>query len=305
MSQRNDFLHLKSSSFLEPEKPPFLAPEEPAPSAGSGEAPGTQTGTSWFETRPLPEKGSSFGLVPDSDILDEQTRLNEAKVTCPNPACGEKYPPGALLCPTCGLSKENVESPEVQKSRAEMEREIFGTELVWTVKVGPSGSRGSARASHYRIEGKIMQALAAQARDARKRALKTGFLSCADRYERDPTLRESNAKTRPKMSEEHPLLGWDNTTPVDPSLPKHFHETRGFHFEAVTEAGFLDELAVQAEQQNKRLDPKTGLMVSSKPRDEEIVQNICPRQGLFNSWYLERQRLAHQGLRHLIQTLPK
>ena len=79
-----------------------------------------------------------------------------------------------------------------------------------------------------------MQALAAQARDARKRAQKKGYLGCVDRYENDPTLRESNAATRPKRSEEHPLLGWDNHTPVDPNLPMHFHETRGFHFEAVT-----------------------------------------------------------------------
>ena len=53
------FLAPEKPPFLEPEKPPFLAPEEPAPAAGSGEAPGTQPGTSWFETRPLPEKGST------------------------------------------------------------------------------------------------------------------------------------------------------------------------------------------------------------------------------------------------------
>ena len=126
---RETMQDVKEEPFLAPEKPPFLEPESPAPkgpspAAGSGEAPGTQQGTAGSETRPLPEKGSMFGLVPDSDILDEQTRLNEARVTCPNPACGEKYPPGSLLCPACGLSKENIESPEVQKSRAEMECEI-------------------------------------------------------------------------------------------------------------------------------------------------------------------------------------
>ena len=96
---------------------------------------------------------------------------------------------------------------------------MLGTELVWKVKIAPSGARGSARAYHYRLEGKTMEGIDAQARDARDRATDKG---CVDRYRNDSALRNSLDEVRANRSAEQPLLGWDDNYVIDPNIQLHF-----------------------------------------------------------------------------------
>ena len=60
-------------------------------------------------------------------------------------------------------------------------------------------------------------------------------------------------------------------------------------FEGSTESGFMDELALQLQQQHIRVDPKTGKQVSAWLRGERAsVLDIFPLPGLFNGTLLGR-----------------
>ena len=59
--------------------------------------------------------GDELGLVPETDIVEPETMINEEHVTCPNPACGVKYPAGGYVCPSCNLSSEDDAKPTVLK----------------------------------------------------------------------------------------------------------------------------------------------------------------------------------------------
>ena len=95
------------------------------------------------------------------------------------------------------------------------------------------------------MEGRIWDAIEAQAREAFRKAKKEGYEGCADRYARDRRLSLSQAATKGDRTTDHPLLGWDDS-PIDQRIIRWYQVKKGFVFTCRTEAGFMDELGMQS-----------------------------------------------------------
>ena len=177
------------------------------------------------------------------------------------------------------VSSEDFQEPTVQQSRPSAEQALFGSELLWKIIKAPSGLRGSSRPSHYRVEGRVWDAIEAQAREAVRKAKKEGYEGCADRYANDRRLSLSQAATKGNITTDHPLLGWDDS-PVDQRLVRWFQVKRGFVFTCITEAGFMDELGLQSIAEKAQLDPKSGKFISTNLRSAADREKALPQARL-------------------------
>ena len=145
---------------------------------------------------------------------------------------------------------------------------------------------------------------------------------CADRWDTDQQLKDSNAQVRPKRCpKNNPLLGWDNITPIDPKILA-FYQEKGLEFEeGGTEAEFLDALAIHMLRNvviNEAGEKKSAFLRGGKDRAatlprHRLVQRasggekvLVPCKNILNSpQCLQRIRQAvlvevrHQGLRTL------
>ena len=262
----------------EPEPPPTAREDKAVSKTDEPDSQGRTEVDVDEDSDALPS-GDELGLAPEDDVIQPEVMANESKVTCPNPACRFKYPAGGYVCPACKLSSEDFQKPIVQKSRLTAEQAIFGTELLWKITKAPSGPRGSSRSSHYRVEGRIWDAIEAQAREAVRKAKKEGYEGCADRYARDRRLPPSQAATKGDRTSDHPMLGWDDS-PIDPRLVRWFQVKRGYVFTCRTEAEFMDELGLQSIAAKAQLEPKTGQFVSTNLRSAVDREKALPQARL-------------------------
>ena len=113
-------------------------------------------------------------------------------------------------------------------------------------------------------------------------------------------LRESNKNTRPDRTPEHPLLGWDHNTEIDPKIQQHFIEERGFVFYGESEADLLDELAEHAAARHTEMDPEIGKVKSVWTRGPRDAARTCLRQDWFSKEPQAQGRLQVPLLRTLI-----